>query len=85
MDVGLPKWSIPEEDNVTLLQKFRKYCNQFSRSVKVIRMLSKGTIEEGMLRCAQGKLQLEKEMIGKGVFFISNTSPHDFRLVNSLQ
>ena len=35
-----------------------------SRPVKIIRLISKGTIEEGMLQIAQDKLQLEREVTG---------------------
>lgn len=35
-----------------------------TRPVKIIRLISKGTIEEGMLQIAQEKLQLEREVTG---------------------
>ncbi|MPC43588.1 SWI/SNF-related matrix-associated actin-dependent regulator of chromatin subfamily A containing DEAD/H box 1 [Portunus trituberculatus] len=35
-----------------------------TRPVKIIRLISKGTIEEGMLQIAQDKLQLEREVTG---------------------
>lgn len=33
-----------------------------TREVRVIRLVSKGTVEEAMLRCAQEKLKLEKDV-----------------------
>ncbi|KAK3854378.1 hypothetical protein Pcinc_039143 [Petrolisthes cinctipes] len=35
-----------------------------TRAVKIIRLVSKGTIEEGMLQIAQDKLQLERDVTG---------------------
>ena len=35
-----------------------------SREVTVYRLISKGTIEEGMYRATQGKLQLEADVTG---------------------
>jgi SWI/SNF-related matrix-associated actin-dependent regulator 1 of chromatin subfamily A len=33
-----------------------------NREVTVIRLISKDTVEEGMLRCARDKLKLEKDI-----------------------
>ncbi|XP_068241502.1 SWI/SNF-related matrix-associated actin-dependent regulator of chromatin subfamily A containing DEAD/H box 1B-like [Palaemon carinicauda] len=37
-----------------------------TKPVEVIRLVSKGTIEEGMLQIAQDKLQLERDVTGQG-------------------
>ena len=37
----------------------------FCREVTVYRLISKNTVEEGMLRCAQAKLQLEQDVTGQ--------------------
>ena len=38
------------------------YFRTFYREVSVVRLISKDTVEEGMLRCARGKLKLEKDI-----------------------
>ena len=38
------------------------YFGTFYREVSVVRLISKDTVEEGMLRCARGKLKLEKDI-----------------------
>lgn len=34
----------------------------FYRAVEVVKLISKGTVEEGMLSCARFKLNLEKDV-----------------------
>ena len=36
------------------------------RDVSVYRLVSRNTVEEAMLRCAQAKLQLEQDVTGQG-------------------
>lgn len=40
------------------------FFSSFYRTVKIIRLISKDTIEEGMLQIAQDKLQLERDVTG---------------------
>lgn len=37
-----------------------------TRDVSVYRLVSRNTVEEAMLRCAQAKLQLEQDVTGQG-------------------
>ena len=43
-----------------------KYLEYFCRDVHVYKLLSKGTVEEGMNRCAENKLKLEEDVTGMG-------------------
>ena len=41
------------------------FLHPICRDVTVHRLISKNTVEEGMYRCAQGKLKLEEELTGQ--------------------
>lgn len=52
----------PKHVGFQLAYTNRIFVSLFLREVQVVRLISKGTIEESMLRISQQKLKLEQDM-----------------------